>query len=97
MHYLTRAKIGTVCLSLLLAGAGRAQDPPAAAKAFIGGTGPDWVTLGEEDMYVMCEEAKKIFAEHYFSKEKDDLFYVIITELQNKWRDKVLQKEGERK
>ena len=51
----------------------------------------------EKEMYAMCEEAKKIFAEHYLSNEKDDLFYVILTELQNKWRDKVLQKEGERK
>jgi len=50
--------------------------------------------MDEEKMYTMCEEAKKIFAEHYLSNEKTDLFYVILTELQNKWRDKVSQKEG---
>jgi len=56
MRHSPRAKIGTVCLSLLLAGMGRAQEAPAAPKAFIDGTGPGWVTLGKQDFeHVNCK------------------------------------------
>lgn len=49
-----------------------------------------------KEMYAMCDEAKKIFAEHYLSNKKTDLFYVILNELRDKWRNKVLQKEGKK-